>query len=409
MRIALVSEHASPLEVIGGVDSGGQNVHVAALAKHLAVTGAEVVVYTRRDSEALAPRVDFAPGVVVEHIDAGPARVISKDEIWPHIDQFADNLTKAWKSWRPHVVHSHFWMSGHASMKAAGHLQIPVVHTYHALGTVKRRMQADADTSPPDRIAAELRLGQAASTIVATCSDEVAELRAMGIDHDRIRVVPCGVDLDHFTPYGPVEPLATGRPRVLSIGRLVPRKGVEDIVRAIAEVPQADLVIAGGPPAERVFEDDEAVRLRNIAVELGVLDRVEFRGRVGRSDIPKLMRSAAVAVCVPWYEPFGIVPLEAMACGTPVIGSAVGGLLDTVRPESSGLLVPARSPTCIADALRSLLGDESKRQRLSRGASARAQSFGWPEVAWRTRAVYAEQIYGGGEIPTADNVMEEAR
>ncbi len=412
MRIALVSEHASPLEVIGGVDSGGQNVHVAELARHLAATGAEVVVYTRRDSPDLPARVLFSPGVTVEHVDAGPARVIPKDDIWAYINDFSHYLRRAWRDWRPDVAHSHFWMSGHATVTVAASMGIPVVHTYHALGAVKRRMQADADTSPPERIATEVALGNAASCIVATCRDEMKELHAMGVTHNRIPVVPCGVDLTLFNPYGPLAPLSSGRARVLSIGRLVPRKGVEDVVRAMAEVPDADLVVAGGPPRQRVFDDEEVRRLHQVAEQVGVDERVEFVGRVARADIPALMRSASVAVCVPWYEPFGIVPLEAMACGTPVIGSAVGGLLDTIRSEHSGLLVPPRRPDRVADALRNLLSDDAKRQRLAAGAVARAQSYGWPEVAWRTRAVYAQLINGDGEdgeIDLTNDVMEEVR
>src|SRR3954468_4055579 len=155
MRIALVSEHASPLAVLGGVDAGGQNVHVAALARGLARRGAQVVVHTRRDDSGLTRRVALCPGVEVDHVDAGPPCAVSKDTLLPYMDAFAAELERVWRRERPDVVHSHFWMSGLAALQAARALDIPVVHTFHALGTVKRRYQGDADSSPPERLGVE--------------------------------------------------------------------------------------------------------------------------------------------------------------------------------------------------------------------------------------------------------------
>src|SRR5690349_22948769 len=200
MRIAMVSEHASPLAVLGGVDAGGQNVHVAALATALARLGDDVVVHTRRDDPDLPRRVELAPGVEVDHVDAGPPTEIPKDELLVHMEAFADDLRAQWTVDRPDVVHAHFWMSAIAALDAAEDLGIPVVHTFHALGTVKRRHQGHRDTSPPTRIAHETRIARAVDRVVATCSDEVFELLRMGADRHRITVVPCGVDLDRFGP-----------------------------------------------------------------------------------------------------------------------------------------------------------------------------------------------------------------
>ena len=168
MRIALVSEHASPLAALGGVDAGGQNVHVAALAEAVARRGAQVVVHTRRDDPDLPERVEMAPGVVVHHVDAGPPRPIPKDELLPHMDAFAEQLVAAWRADRPDVVHAHFWMSGYAALKAAGRLGIPVVHTFHALGVVKRRHQGARDTSPPGRLVLEEGIVAQVDRILAT-------------------------------------------------------------------------------------------------------------------------------------------------------------------------------------------------------------------------------------------------
>src|SRR5919201_2690511 len=168
MRIAMVSEHASPLAVLGGVDAGGQNVHVAALSTAIARRGAEVTVHTRRDDRTLPRHAQLAPGVLVEHVDAGPAKPIAKDRLLRHMDQFAQRLTESWRRSRPDVVHAHFWMSGRAALAAAAPLGIPVVQTFHALGVVKRREQGDKDTSPPSRIAEERSIIQRVAHIVAT-------------------------------------------------------------------------------------------------------------------------------------------------------------------------------------------------------------------------------------------------
>ena len=206
MRIAMVSEHASPLAVLGGVDAGGQNVHVASLAAALGRMGDEVVVHTRRDDPVPPRRVALVPGVEVDHVDAGPPTEVPKDELLPHMAAFADELREAWAAEPPDVVHAHFWMSGLAATDAAADLGIPVVHTFHALGVVKRRHQGPKDTSPPQRLRLERALARRVDRIVATCSDEVFELLRMGADRRRITVVPCGVDLERFTAGGPAEP-----------------------------------------------------------------------------------------------------------------------------------------------------------------------------------------------------------
>ncbi|MFI6818051.1 glycosyltransferase [Nonomuraea sp. NPDC050328] len=383
MKVDLISEHADPLAALGGVDAGGQNVYVSCLAAALAARGHDVVVHTRRT--ALGQRAVTLPtGVRVEYVPAGPPLPIPKDDLPPYMAQFAGHLARGWRRRRPDVVHAHFWMSGLAALEAARG-SIPVVQTYHALGTVKRRWQGAADTSPRVRLAAEARLGRQADAVLATCTDEVAELRAMGVPAERISIVPCGVDLQTFCP----EP--GGRPvpgRILSIGRLVPRKGVETVVRALAELPEAHLVVAGGSA-----DDKEARRLAELALTLGVAGRVRVLGSVSRHQVPALMRSAQVVASVPWYEPFGLVPVEAMACGVPVIASAVGGHLDTVA--GAGLLVPPREPLALATALRRVLEAPELRFRLGRAGARRAQErYGWPRVAEQVEQVYRQLARG---------------
>ena len=312
MRIALVSEHASPLAALGGVDAGGQNVHVAALAAALARKGAEVVV-----------------------------------------------------------------------------------HTFHALGSVKRQQQGAKDTSPPCRVAEERRIARRADRIVCTSTSELFELGRMGAPAHRVSVVPCGVDLDLFSPEGPAWPRRPGLARLVVVSRLVERKGIGHAIAALAAVPDAELLGAGGPERARLGGDPEARRLMELARSSGVVDRVQFLGRVGRRELPSLLRSADVVLAVPWYEPFGIVPLEAMACGVPVVATAVGGLVDTVVDGVTGLHVPPRRPDLIASATRALLADDQRRRELGRHGARRARErYGWGHVAGATLDVYRALVPG---------------
>lgn len=388
----MVSEHANPLASLGDVDAGGQNVHVAELARGLARRGATVVVHTRRDDPAPPDEVALAPGVVVRHVTAGPPRRIPKDELLPHMRELAGRLSAYWCEDPPDVVHSHFWMSGVAAMEAAAPLGIPVVHTFHALGVVKSRHQGAADTSPPARHRLERRVATGADRIVATCSDEAFELRRMGAERGRISIVPCGVDLDAFSPAGPAAPRGS-RFRVLTLSRLVPRKGVDDVIRAMALLPDAELVVVGGPEPSRAASDPECRRLAAVAAEAGVAGRVALRGSVAREEVPALLRSVDVLVTAPWYEPFGIVPLEAMACGVPVVASRVGGLRDTVVDGVTGLHVPPRDPAAIAAALRALRDDPSRRAAMGAAGAARVRDrYGWDRVAAATAEAYGRTL-----------------
>jgi len=393
MKIAMVSEHASPLAALGGVDAGGQNVHVAALATEMARQGADVVVHTRRDDPRLPQRVPLAPGVEVDHVPAGPPAALPKDELLPYMDAFAADLAAQWREDPPDLVHAHFWMSGHAALMAARELGIPVVLTFHALGVVKRRYQGEADTSPPERLAIERELLRRADHVVATCTDEVFELVRLGGARGRLTAIPCGVDLGLFSPQGRRARRRPGMRRIVCVGRLVERKGVGNAISALAALPDTELVVVGGPPRAQLGTDPEARRLRALAEEAGVAGRVELRGRKGRADVAALLRSADAAVCVPWYEPFGIVPLEAMACGTPVVAAAVGGMIDTVVDGVTGVHVPPRDPLRLAETLAALLADHARREAYGRAGVERARRrYGWPRVTAATLDVYARVL-----------------
>jgi glycosyltransferase involved in cell wall biosynthesis len=266
---------------------------------------------------------------------------------------------------------------------------------------VKRRHQGTADTSPDGRIDLERGLCRDVSHVVATCSDEVFELRRLGLPSDRASIVPCGVDTSAFTPRGPVAP-RTDRKRLLVLGRIVERKGHDDAVRALRALPTAELVVVGGPPAGEVDDDPEICRLREVAAEAGVADRVSFTGAVGRTAVPAWIRSADVVLAVPWYEPFGITPLEAMACGRPVVATAVGGLVDTVADGLTGELVPPRDPDRLGEVLVALLADDERRAAYGSAGVQRARArYRWSRVVADTEAVYRQVLARRGRLEVA--------
>ncbi len=390
MRIAMVSEHASPLAVLGTADAGGQNVHVAALASAMAARGHSVEVYTRRDRPDLPERVPLGDGVEVVHVPAGPPEQLPKDDLLPYMAGFGDWMAEQWAAARPDVVHAHFWMSGVACTRARRTAPVPFAQTFHALGAVKRRHQGAQDTSPAERLALEAGLARQADAVIATATDEVRELLALGAPAQTMHVVPCGVDpalFDSSAPDGSWWQRRSGR--ILSLSRLVERKGVDTVIAALAGLPDAELVIAGGPAGAAFDSDDEVRRLRAQAERHGVADRVRLVGAVPRELVPRLLRSADVVTCTPWYEPFGIVPLEAMACGRPVVGSAVGGLLDTVVDGVTGVLVPPRDPERLAVVLGELLADPVRRTALGKAGARRvAENYTWAKVAEDTERVY---------------------
>jgi glycosyltransferase involved in cell wall biosynthesis len=424
MRIAMVSEHASPLVClaetadparsstdqataagIGAVDAGGQNVHVHALATALGRAGHEVVVHTRRTDPTTPQRVPLAPNVVVDHVPAGPAVELGKDDLLEHMGEFAAVLRRRWTARPPDIAHAHFWMSGLAALDAGRATGVPVTQTFHALGSVKRRHQGTRDTSPAERVARESDLAASVDRVIATCHDEVAELVELGVSADRIDVVPCGVDVEHFTPSPPAA--SHDVPRILTVSRLVPRKGIDTVIRALGRLarragPVPDLVVAGGPTAATLDDDAEVARLRAIAASEGVADRVHFVGRVAPAEMPALMRSADVVACLPAYEPFGLVPLEAMACARPVVAARVGGLADTVVDGHTGLHVPPGDADAAARAIGALLADPARAARLGGAGRARAQArYGWDRIAAATEAVYRDVLAAHPEPVTS--------
>ncbi|MEV5765277.1 glycosyltransferase [Micromonospora sp. NPDC052213] len=390
MRIAMISEHASPLAVLG--EAGGRHTRVAEQAAALVREGHDVRVYTRRESTAQPDTVSTPDGYQVCHVPAGPALRLPGSELMPHLGEFGRWLAGQWRDgdWMPDVAHAHHWMSGLATLHAGRRTGVPVVLTYHSLGTVERRQQGARDTSPPGRIGYERALGRAADRIVVQCQDEIGELVRLGVPRSRMVLVPCGVDQQVFRPDGPVAPRDPTRPRIVTVGRMVERKGFQDVIRALPAVPDAECVVVGGPPARLLPTDGFARRLRALAESCGVADRVKLIGAVPRTELAGWYRSADLLVAAPWYEPVGLAPLEGMACGVPVVGSNVGGIADTVVHGLTGDLVPPRDPRALGTAIRRLLADRVRRFAYATAALDRVRSrYSWKRCAEQLSAVYA--------------------
>ncbi len=403
-RIAFVSEHASPIALLGGVDAGGQNVYVDALARHLARLGHAVDVFTRRESPDAPAIVDWALGVRIVNLDAGPARPVPKDDLWPLMPAFRDALLAfvARDGARYDLIHGHFWMSGWVAIQVRRAIGVPVVQTFHALGATKRREQGAADTSPSIRIAVETAIARTADGLIAQCPSERAELIAdYGAPPDRISLVPAAVDVDRFRSIPRDEArrrigLATDDPVIVYVGRLLPRKDVRNVVRALAALERRGvaplpllLVVGGATAAPDPAATPEIGELRRLASELGVGDRLRCTGQRQPEELRFFYGAGDIVVTTPWYEPFGLTPLEAMACGRPVVGSAVGGIAFTVADGITGFLVPPRDPERLADRLQQLLADPALRHRMGTAARARVEHrFTWQITAARTAALY---------------------
>ncbi len=395
----MVAEHAGPPTAPGGENTDGR---VAELSRALAERGHEVVVYTRHTGEEEPDDLLTEYGVRVRPVRAGPAGESGGTGPHRHLPGFARGLRAAWERDTPDVVHAHLWRSGVAALDAARGADVPVVQTFYSLGTAERRHRGDTP-GPPERTAAERSVALRASLVVAVSTEEQRELRSWGVAPDRVRVVPCGVDLAHFTPEGPSAPRGSTR-RAVSVGGLAEHGGAETVVRALAAVPGTELLVAGGPEAARLRTDAETVRLHRVAREAGVADRVRFLSRVTREDVPVLLRSADVFVDVSRYEPVGTNAVQAMACGVPVVASDVGGHRDAVVHEVTGLLVPPRDPRVLAAQLRALLGDVVAAESYGiAGADRAAARFSWQAVARSTEECYAHALrLAGRPVPAPD-------
>jgi len=401
--IALISEHASPLGTFGGADSGGQNVYVGQLAKHLAALDYKVDVFTRRDSYDLPEIVQWLDGVRVIHVAAGPPAWVRKEDMLPYMEEFTSYVLHFCQRQRqPYsLIHANFWMSAMVAAEIKSRCGIPFVVTFHALGRVRRFYQGDADQFPDQRFAIEDRIVAEADHIIAECPQDQEDLLCLyRAEPTKISIIPCGFDPTEFWQIDKISARETlgldpEEPLILQLGRLVPRKGVDTVIRGFGHLVKqhhisARLLIVGGESEEPDPQlTPEIARLSAIATAEGVTEKVTFVGRRCRNLLKYYYSAADVFVTTPWYEPFGITPLEAMACGTPVIGSKVGGVKFTVKDGETGYLVPANEPAAIAERIAYLYQNPQTRDRFSQQAMQHAKAqFTWQQVASRVAALY---------------------
>ncbi|MFC0252904.1 glycosyltransferase [Massilia consociata] len=406
-RIAIISDHASPLAAPGSVDCGGQNVYVAQLARELARAGHQVDVFTRRDAPEQRQVVQWADNIRVIHVPAGPPRYVPKEQMLPHIDTFARFVTRFVR--RQHgaydIVHANFFMSGMVAQQLKQALGLPFVITFHALGRVRRLAQGTADTFPVERMRIEAMLMRAADRIIAECPQDRHDMeRLYGAPPSRIAVAPCGFSPDELWPVPMPEArarlgVADGRFVVLQLGRMVPRKGVDTVIQGVAMLRRhygidAELLIVGGDAAASGNDGLELARLQGVASDLGVAAHVRFAGQQPRAILRDYYSAANVFASTPWYEPFGITPVEAMACARPVIGSEVGGIKSTVHDSVTGFLIPSRDPAALAERLARLHRHPDLAQAMGEAGRRRAcELYTWRHVAAQLAAIYNEVVH----------------
>lgn len=406
-RIATLSMHTSPLEQPGTGDAGGMNVYIVEVSKRLAEAGVEVEIFTRATSSEQPPSLELAPGVIVRHVMAGPYEGLAKQDLPGQLCAFTAGVLRAEAARTPgwyDLIHSHYWLSGQAGWLAKERWGVPLVHTPHTLAKVKNALLAEGDTpEPPTRLIGEEQVVDESDWLVANTASEAGQLIELyDADPGRVSVVRPGADLRRFTPgsrqaarrrYGlPPDGLV-----LLFVGRVQPLKAPDVVVRAVAALRDADpvlsrrvtAVICGGPSGTGL---ERPAHLHDLATALGVEGAVRFLPPQPAAALADLYRAADL-LCVPSHnESFGLVAVEAQACGTPVVAARVGGLVTAVADGTSGVLVDDHDPKRWAAVLGSLLAAPERRARLSAGALTHARNFSWGRTVHGLLEVYRDTL-----------------
>ncbi len=386
MKIALVTLQGNPFAHGGAAGPDTHDGRLASLTSVLAEQGHQVTLYARRDAPSQARRRPLPPGATVEPVPAGPLEPLPPDAAAPHAAEFGRYLAGRWQREAPDIIHAHFWTGGLAALAGAQRLGVPVVQTFLSLAAAQPALARAAAMS--QRLRMEQVIARSVRAVLASSSSEMTALARLGVPRGSVTLIPRGVDAARFTPDGPVAQRGR-RPRLLCVAPLAGRHGLDVAVSALAEIPEAELVIAGGPERSKLREDQAYQALIRLAAETGVADRLIFGGRVRDADLPALLRSADLLLEVATEEPFASVALEAMACGVPVIASAIGSHRDTVVHGTTGLLVPPGSPALLAKRVRTLLASPMQLEGFGIAALDRAQSrYSWDRIGQETLAAY---------------------
>ena len=389
LRVAMLSVHTCPLAALGGKETGGMNVYVRELARELSRIGADVDVFTRSQNAGIPRVVRLADRARVIHLPAGPQAPMARERVHAHLDEFVEGL-EAWRianGLEYDLLHGNYWLSGVVGLALRARWGAPLVQMFHTLGALKNGAGIAAEREPALRLAEERRIVAAADRLVAANAIERNELvTAYGADSSRVAVIPCGVDTDVFTPGDAMAARAAlglpPGPLLLYVGRIAPIKGLETLLDAVgclrgAGMP-ARLAVVGGETDEPTDGHEADVRRRASALGLG--DAVTFVGAQPQQRLRDWYVAADVTVLPSYYESFGMVALEAMACGSPVVASRVGGLQTTVRDGVTGLLVAEGDPCALAATITRVLGDDALRWRLGREGQRWAAQHRWPCV-----------------------------
>jgi len=400
-RIATLSVHTSPLEQPGTGDAGGMNVYIVEVSKRLAKLGVEVEIFTRATDSSLPPVVEMAPGVQVRHITAGPFEGLSKEELPSQLCAFTNGVLRAEAAHPPgyyDLIHSHYWMSGQVGWLARERWGVPHVHTPHTLAKVKNRLIAAGDRPEPKaRVIGEEQVVAESDRLVANTRFEAQDLASYyDADPTKLAVVQPGVDLDRFRP-GPADAARArlglpARGQIVSfVGRIQPLKAPDVLISALASLRSEDvtLVICGGPSGSGL---ERPTALIELAESLGVAGSVRFLPPKTGPALADLYRASDLVAVPSHNESFGLVALEAQACGTPVVAAAVGGLVTAVQDGVSGVLVDGHDPHDWAHVLAKLLHSPNRRLQLSVGAVRHANNFSWDRTAGGLLRVYREAV-----------------
>ena len=388
MKIALVAQHSTLVPGNSDKTTAADDARLVEMSTSLAGQGHQVTVYARRNSKAQPERAKLAAGVSVEYV--GPADSGADDsQLLKQIGAFSQPLHDRWSKDCPDVVHALRWTSGLAALSAARDLQVPVVQSFDQLGVTERRHGMIPASVGTERIRLEPAIGRTVSAVVAGSSDEESDLTRLGIPRRSIRVVPCGIDTDEFTPEGPAHE-RNDRHRLVTIADLATEQdALNTLLRALSKIPGAELIVAGGPPRDGLRSDLSYRRLAKLTDSLNLAGRVFFAGRVGRTALPPLLRSADLLVNINEHEPSAITSIQAMACGTPVVASALGAQVDAVVDGTTGILVEPGRPALLAQRIRALLAHPMMLEAFSVAATDRARSrYSWDRIAHETLAVY---------------------
>jgi D-inositol-3-phosphate glycosyltransferase len=402
-RIAMLSVHTSPLAQLGGGASGGMNVYVRELSRELGARGYAVDVFTRRSSSSDPAVQPFGPNARLVNIDAGPPAQIEKGAIPGTLDEFEAGVLEfaARQGLTYDLVYSHYWMSGVVGMRLTERWSAPHVVMFHTLGEVKKRARI-TEREPQDRIDAEEAIARSADRIVVASRHEQHLLSALyGADETKMAIVPCGVDLDRFFPMDKEAArlklgIPDGERVLLFVGRIEPLKGIDILINVAAQLHDDEnfrvLIVGGDARAEAQVSE-----LRALAERLDVDHHVSFVGAVAHEDLPMYYNAADVCVVPSYYESFGIVAIESMACGTPVVASRVGGLASTIADGETGYLIPWRCPEPFVERLELLLDNDELRASFGRAAREAVERYRWANVADAVSALF-EELFGGGAV-----------